>query len=49
MLGATETKFQIKNLYKVFGPEPEFALRELLDNNFSKNELLEKHNHTLAL
>jgi len=49
MPGATGTKFQIKNLYKVFGPKPEFALRELLDNNFSKNELLEKHNHTLAL
>ena len=41
-----ETKFQIKNLYKVFGSNPEFALREVLDNHFSKAELLEKHNHT---
>ena len=46
---STETKFQIKNLYKVFGSDPEFALREVLDNHFSKTELLEKHNHTLAL
>ena len=46
---ATETKFRIRNLYKIFGPKPEFSLRELLDNDFSKTELLEKHNHALAL
>ena len=46
---ATETKFRIRNLYKIFGPKPEFALRELLDHDFSKTELLEKHNHALAL
>ena len=45
----TETKFRIRNLYKVFGPKPDFALRELLDNDCSKTELLEKHNHALAL
>ena len=45
-----ETKFQIKNLYKVFGLESRVcSSREVLDNHFSKAELLEKHNHTLAL
>ena len=46
---ATETKFRIRNLYKIFGPKPEFALRKLLDHDFSKTELLEKHDHALAL
>ena len=43
-----ETKIQIKNLYKIFGRNPKFAL-EQVKNGINKDELLEKHNHVLGL
>ena len=43
-----ETKIQIKNLYKIFGKNPKFAL-EQVKNGINKDELLEKHNHVLGL
>ena len=41
-------KVSIKNLYKVFGPDPQGAMPHVLDGA-SKPELLEKHGHVLGL
>ena len=41
-------KVSIKNLYKIFGPDPKAALPHVL-NGASKPELLEKHGHVLGL
>ena len=44
-----ETKIEIRDLYKIFGPDPQRALRALLDLELSKTELLEQHQHVLGL
>lgn len=41
-------KISIRNLYKIFGPDPENALVHVR-NGMGKAELLEKHNHVLGL
>ena len=41
-------KISIKNLYKIFGPDPKSALSHVLDG-LGKAELLEKHEHVLGL
>lgn len=41
-------KVSIKNLYKIFGPEPDAAIPRVL-NGSGKPELLEKHGHVLGL
>ncbi len=41
-------KVSIKNLYKIFGPDPESALPHVL-NGATKPELLEQHGHVLGL
>ena len=46
---AGEPKFEINALYKIFGSEPEVALKALRDGNLTKSELLEQYNHVLAL
>ena len=45
---ALDKKIIIRNLYKIFGSNPE-AMVERVGNGISKKELLEKHNHVLAL
>jgi len=44
----TEIKISIRNLYKIFGDNPEAAL-QLVKDGMSKTELLENHNHVLGL
>ncbi len=44
----TEIKISIRNLYKIFGGNPEPALQQVKDG-MGKTELLEKHNHVLGL
>ncbi len=46
---AGEPKFRINALYKIFGSEPEVALKGLRDRNLTKSKLLEEYNHVLAL
>ncbi|OSP54468.1 glycine/betaine ABC transporter [Pseudoruegeria sp. SK021] len=41
-------KVAIRNLYKIFGPDPQTALT-LVREGMGKNELLDHHNHTLGL
>jgi glycine betaine/proline transport system ATP-binding protein len=43
-----EIKISIRNLYKIFGDNPEPAL-QLVKEGMGKIELLEKHNHVLGL
>jgi len=43
-----DLKIQIKNLYKIFGPNPKSVLKHVQDG-MSKAELLEKHGHVLGL
>lgn len=45
----TETKVEIRNLYKIFGPDPQRALRAVKDEGLSKPDLLEQHGHVLGL
>ena len=45
---ATNTKIEIKDLYKIFGPSPELML-DKVKAGISKEELLEKYNHTVGL
>ena len=45
---AGEPKFEINALYKIFGSEPEVALKAQ-GRNLTKSELLEQYNHVLAL
>lgn len=44
----TDTKVSIRNLYKIFGPSPEKALKKVHDG-MGKDELLEKTGHVLGL
>ena len=48
VLGMTDTKIKIKNLYKVFGADPKNAM-EQVRNGVSKQDLLEKYSHVLGL
>ena len=43
-----KTKIAIRDLYKIFGEEPESVLPAVKDGT-SKNDLLEHHNHVLGL
>ena len=43
-----DIKISIRHLYKIFGPEPEFALEEV-KKGMGKPELLDKHGHVLGL
>ncbi|MEH6833022.1 MULTISPECIES: quaternary amine ABC transporter ATP-binding protein [Falsihalocynthiibacter] len=43
-----EIKISIRNLYKIFGDDPEPALQHIIDG-MGKSELLEEHNHVLGL
>ena len=43
-----EIKISIRNLYKVFGPDPVSAMQAVKEG-MSKSELLERHNHVLGL
>ena len=45
----SEPKIAIRNLYKVFGPDPQRALQEVKDEDLGKPELLERYNHVLGL
>ncbi|PPR79924.1 MAG: Glycine betaine/carnitine transport ATP-binding protein GbuA [Alphaproteobacteria bacterium MarineAlpha2_Bin1] len=44
----TNTKIEIKDLYKIFGPNPAVMLNKV-KAGISKEELLEKYNHTVGL
>ena len=44
----TNTKIEIKDLYKIFGPNPKSML-DKVKSGISKEELLEKYNHTVGL
>src|SRR6056300_1679592 len=44
----TDTKIQIKNLYKVFGNNPDKVM-SLVRQGMSKQELLDEHQHVLGL
>ncbi len=44
----TNTKVSIKNLYKIFGSNPNKVLPHV-KNGMSKDELLERHNHVLGI
>ena len=41
-------KISIRDLYKIFGTDPEAALKHVL-NGASKTELLDQHSHVLGL
>lgn len=41
-------KMQVRNLYKVFGPSPDLALK-MLDQGASKDEILDKTKHSVGL
>lgn len=45
---ANNVKLSIRNLYKIFGPDPQGAL-ERVRTGVDKTELWEKHNHVLGL
>jgi glycine betaine/proline transport system ATP-binding protein len=45
----SEPKIAIRNLYKVFGPDPQHALKAVRDEGLGKPELLERYNHVLGL
>ncbi|QCO56147.1 betaine/proline/choline family ABC transporter ATP-binding protein [Pseudorhodobacter turbinis] len=44
----TEIKISIRNLYKIFGDDPQPAL-QMIKDGMGKTELLEKHGHVLGL
>ncbi|MEP4378383.1 MAG: betaine/proline/choline family ABC transporter ATP-binding protein [Alphaproteobacteria bacterium] len=48
---ATEapTKIEIRNLYKIFGPDPQRALEAFRNEGLGKPELLERYGHVLGL
>src|SRR6056297_526331 len=43
-----KTKIAIRDLYKIFGPDPDSALAAVRQGT-SKNDLLDKHGHVLGL
>ncbi len=44
-----ETRIEIRNLYKIFGSDPERALKAVREEGLGKPELLDQHNHVLGL
>ena len=44
-----ETKIAIRDLYKIFGPDPVTALKAVREDGLGKPELLERHGHVLGL
>ena len=44
----TDTKIEIRNLYKVFGNNPEAAMKHV-HAGISKQDLLDRHGHVLGL
>ena len=44
-----ETKIAIRDLYKIFGPDPMTAFRAVREDGLGKAELLERHHHVLGL
>ena len=44
----SETKIEIKHLYKIFGDDPETMLQKVRDG-VTKDELNDRHNHVLGL
>jgi glycine betaine/proline transport system ATP-binding protein len=46
---SAEPRIAIRNLYKVFGSDPQRALKAVMDEGFGKPELLERYNHVLGL
>ena len=44
----TDTKIEIRNLYKVFGSNPEAAMKHV-HAGFSKQDWLDQHGHVLGL
>ena len=44
----TDFKIEIKNLYKIFGPNDK-SMVELVANGMGKQELLDQHKHVLGL
>lgn len=42
-------KIAVRNLYKIFGPDPETALMQVKEQGLSKSELMELDNHVLGL
>ena len=45
----SEAKIAIRNLYKVFGLDPQRALKAVREEGLGKPELLERYNHVLGL
>ncbi len=45
----SQTKIAIRDLYKVFGPDPNTALKAVREDGLGKQELLESHGHVLGL
>ncbi len=45
----SETKIAIRDLYKVFGPNPLAALKAMREEGLDKPKLLERHGHVLGL
>ena len=43
-----DIKVSIRNLYKIFGPDPDTALQHV-SNGMSKTDLLNEHGHVLGL
>ena len=43
-----DSKIIIRHLYKIFGSDPS-TMVERVENGISKKDLLDKHNHVLAL
>ena len=48
-MSAPETKIAIRDLYKVFGPDPVTALKAVREDGLGKPELLEQYGHVLGL
>ena len=44
----SDYKIEIKNLYKIFGPNDK-SMVDLVANGMSKQELLDQHKHVLGL
>jgi len=49
MSDATEPKIRIRNLYKIFGANPESVLAHVRDAGMGKDELLAEHNNVLGV
>ncbi|MEY8830063.1 glycine betaine/L-proline ABC transporter ATP-binding protein [Sedimentitalea sp. XS_ASV28] len=45
----TAPKIRVRNLYKIFGPDPQRVLPKVRDGGIGKAELMERHGHVLGL